>query len=480
VLAAIVAMLLTALDAHARPRKRAHSAIWQPGFSSIVVDAKTGKVIDSAKPDELRHPASLAKIMTLYLLFTEIDAGRLKLTSRIRISPDAAAQPPSKLGLKPGDSIEVEQAIKALITRSANDVAVAVAEVIAGDEQSFAQLMTRKARALGMKHTVFTNASGLPDSAQVTTARELALLALALQDRFPKLYPYFATRSFQWRGVAIGNHNRLLGSVAGVDGIKTGYTRASGFNLVTNVRRGERHLVAVVLGGHTGAARDEIMRDLITENIRYASTGPRTAPRFAEAPVTSSVRPPPRPLPGSPDPIRPTPVQMVALGKSGEPLPPAKKPDTLGVLPFSALAPTAHPLQITPLPDQPAGQAKSLAATTTSTSAPISAAPSPPQAVARTAHPSEDDKPTAATPSRGGWLIQIGAFNKESEARERLSAARERAKAILARASSYTERTVKGAAEYFRARFAGFDETGAKRACEVLKKSDLACIAIKN
>jgi D-alanyl-D-alanine carboxypeptidase len=272
VLAMTASLALATSNAGAQGNK----PTWFPGFSTIVVDAKTGEVINSAKPDELRHPASLAKIMTLYLLFSELDAGRLKLNSQIRISAEAAAQPPSKLGLKPGQSIEVEDAIKALITRSANDVAVAIAEIIAGDEESFAKLMTRRARGLGMTRTVFRNASGLPDPEQVTTAREMALLSLALQDRFPKYYPYFATRVFHWHGVAIGNHNRLLGSMDGVDGIKTGYTGASGFNLVTNVKRNNRHIVAVVMGGRTGAVRDELMRDLINENIRVASAGPRT------------------------------------------------------------------------------------------------------------------------------------------------------------------------------------------------------------
>jgi D-alanyl-D-alanine carboxypeptidase len=227
----------------------ANKETWFSGFSTIVVDAKTGEVLDSSKADELRHPASLTKIMTLYLLFAELEAGRLKLDSKIKMSAEATSQPPSKLGLKSGQTIEVEDAIKAVVTRSANDIAVAIAEVIAGDEASFARMMTSRARSLGMMKTVFRNASGLPDADQVTSARDMALLGLAIQDRFPKYYPYFATRSFRWRGVAIGNHNRLLGSVDGVDGIKTGYTRASGFNLVSNVKRGNRHIVAVVLGG---------------------------------------------------------------------------------------------------------------------------------------------------------------------------------------------------------------------------------------
>jgi len=497
VITAIAAILLASLEAEARPRKRVQSPGWHEGFSTIVVDAKTGKVLDSTHPDALRHPASLTKIMTLYLLFEEIERGRLKLDSKIKISAEAAAQAPSKLGLNPGETIVVEQAIKAVITRSANDIAVAVAEVIAGDEESFAKLMTRRARLIGMKNTVFKNASGLPDPAQVTTARNLALLSLALQDRFPSLYGYFATRTFHWRGVAIGNHNRLLDRVAGVDGIKTGYTHASGYNLVTNVRRDERHIVAVVLGGRTGGARDELMRDLIAANIRHASSGPRTAPRFAEASArggraeTTAAIQIPRPAPGSLDPIRPMPVRMVAVGKGGAPLPSGDdKPAASGVLPVSTFsgASVQQPMQITPFPTAPTAAAKAKTAISEPAPVPPASIPSAPaasapsaQTVAAVAAPTAASETKDSKPApRGSWLIQIGAYTKEQEARERLTHAKERAAVILGKVRSYTEKTVKGTTEYFRARFAGFDEASAKRACETLKKSEFACIAMKN
>ena len=174
----------------------------------------------------------------------------------------------------PGQTIAVEDAIRALVTKSANDVAVVVAEAIGGDEDTFARMMTRKARALGMARTVYTNASGLPDDDQITTARDQATLGRAIQDRFPRYYRYFATPSFVYRGHAMRNHNKLLGRVEGVDGIKTGYTRASGFNLVSSVRRGNRHIVAVVLGGASGGARDARMRGLIEQHIASAATQP--------------------------------------------------------------------------------------------------------------------------------------------------------------------------------------------------------------
>lgn len=284
-------LLITATDAEARTRKRIrHNGAWQAGFAAIVIDAKTGKVLDDENADALRHPASLTKIMTLYLLFEQIEQGKLTLKSRLNVSEYASERPPSKLGLQEGTTIAVEDAIKALVTRSANDVAVVIAENISGEEDDFAALMTRKARALGMSNTVFKNASGLPDREQVTTARDMATLGRAIQDRFPSLYRYFSTQSFVWRGRVIANHNRLLGRVPGVDGIKTGYTNASGFNLVTSVRHKNRHVVAVVLGGRTGAQRDQYMRELIADNLDDAHTGPRTAPLVAEAPAPQQQR----------------------------------------------------------------------------------------------------------------------------------------------------------------------------------------------
>src|ERR1700681_3483932 len=214
---------------HVSPEARESSS---PQFSSIIVDGNSGAVLASNNPDGLRHPASLTKIMTLYLLFERLDAGKMKLDSEMDVSEHASEQAPTKLGLKPGQTIKVEDAIKGLVTRSANDAAVVIAEAIAGDEGDFAKLMTRKARALGMTRTVYRNASGLPDDEQVTTARDQATLGRAIQERFPRHYRYFSTTAFNYHGHSIRNHNKLLGTVEGVDGIKTGYTRASGFNLV--------------------------------------------------------------------------------------------------------------------------------------------------------------------------------------------------------------------------------------------------------
>ena len=264
------------------PQRVIHGPNYRPPYAAIVVDDKSGFVLHDVSADEPRHPASLTKIMTLYLLFEQLDEGKLNLDTPLPISTQAALQPPTKLGLKANQTIKVEDAIKGLVTKSANDAAVVVAEAIGGSEAEFAKLMTLKARALGMTSTTYVNASGLPAEEQITTARDQAVLGRAIQHRFPGHYQYFATPSFHYKGTEMRNHNALLGQVKGVDGIKTGYTEASGYNLVSSVRRDERHIVAVVLGGTSNAGRDARMRQLIENYISLASTQ-RTAPIIVEA-----------------------------------------------------------------------------------------------------------------------------------------------------------------------------------------------------
>jgi D-alanyl-D-alanine carboxypeptidase len=232
-------------------------------YAAIVVDADNGRVLYQADSDATRYPASLTKMMTLYLLFEALQSGRVSLATEIPVSDRARAQPPTKIGFKRGETIDVESAIKALVTRSANDVAVAIGEYLGGSEDNFAAIMTAKARSIGMRSTVFRNASGLPDPGQVTTARDMALLGMTLRRRFPQYYSYFSTTSFTFHGRTIRGHNDLIGGVDGVDGIKTGYTRASGYNVVTSVSRGNRKLVAVVMGGDTARSRNASMAALI-------------------------------------------------------------------------------------------------------------------------------------------------------------------------------------------------------------------------
>ena len=276
-------LLLTALliaFASACPIHQGHAREKQ---AAMVIDANTGRVLYSKSGNELRYPASLTKIMTLYMVFELLDKGRLKPTTRIRISSQAASQPPSKLGLKVGKTIRLRDAMKALVTKSANDIAVAIAEHIAGSEAKFARLMTAKAKSIGMTKTQFRNASGLPDDRQMTTARDMLTLAIRIQEHFPHHYPIFKTKRFRYNGKTYKNHNTLLGRIRGVDGIKTGYIRKAGFNLVTSVKTGGKYVVAAVFGGKTAGARNREMRGLIQNLLPIASTR-RTRPILVARP----------------------------------------------------------------------------------------------------------------------------------------------------------------------------------------------------
>ena len=580
-------------------------------YADIVVDANSGTVLHSTNPDAQRHPASLTKIMTLYLLFEQLEAGKLKLDSPLQVSKEAAGQMPTKLGLKPGSTLAVEDAIKGMVTRSANDAAVVVAEAIAGDEDAFAKLMTRKAQALGMSRTIYKNASGLPDSGQITTARDQSTLGRAVQERFPRYYKYFSIRTFVFRGQSIGNHNNLLGRVEGVDGIKTGYVNASGFNLVTSVHRGNRYLVAVVMGGSSAGSRDAKMRDLISDKIAQASVK-RTAPMVAEGSPPPEARPEPKavakvetapepkvaakveakpepkvaakteaakteakPEPkaearfavasavslpvrlnsapaaqadpaattrtesmaaaaqprtaaGSTDPIRPVLVKTLSV-KAGttaslapmqvsaaaptEPAPvraaapvaasapvvavkpePAPQPAPVVVAaakPEPAPAPFPPPIAAkieAPLPALVTASKPDVPAPALSF-APIAAkaepAAAPVAAPARVAAAEPAPAPTRAAPAakpqhRSGWIIQVGAFPGEQEAKKRLASAQTKAAKLLTKAEAFTETVEKGGTTLYRARFAGLDKDSAEAACKHLKRNDVECVTVKN
>lgn len=240
-------------------------------YAAIVIDADTGEVLHARNEDDPRYPASLTKVMTLYLLFDAIDSGEVTLTDRMTVSRTAAAQPPSNLRLRAGDRIRVEDAIYALVTKSANDVAVVVAEYLAGSERAFADRMTAKARELGLMNTTFRNASGLPNTAQISTARDMAILADALMDNHASYYHYFQNQHFRWGGTTYRNHNELVRALEGVDGIKTGYTRASGFNLMTSAIRDDRRVIAIMLGGATARSRNAHVEELV--EAAFASLG---------------------------------------------------------------------------------------------------------------------------------------------------------------------------------------------------------------
>ena len=493
-LAVLAVVAASADSADARRRHHRHHRVsverYQPPYASIVVDANSGAVMQATNADSPRHPASLTKIMTLYLLFERLDAGKIKLNSEMKVSPHAAAQAPSKLGLKPGETIEVETAIRAIVTKSANDVAVVVAEAIAGDETEFAQMMTAKARALGMMHTTYRNASGLPDDQQITTARDMAVLGRAIHDRFPKYYHYFSTRTFAFRGKVMRNHNHLLGRVDGVDGIKTGYIHDSGFNIVTSVQRGHRHIVAAVFGGRTANARDARMRSLIDSSINHASVK-RTAPLVVERvepvlppakPKMASVAsvtplPPPAPSLGSTAPIKANPVKTFIVHPSDthtgslRPLP----PDIRKLMPAPA---TANPVAVkniaTVKRDPPPSERLDV----------IEALPAKPPAKVVEIASVGKVAPVPATElsakPHSGWMIQVGAFDDEREAKERLAAAKTKAEAQLGKADPFTERVEKGDKPLFRARFAGLEKDQAVTACKRLKRNEIPCIVVKN
>ncbi len=266
VFALICAALGSAAFGCAVPRV-AHAQIGSARYSSMVIDAGSGSVLEAVNADELRHPASLTKLMTLYMLFEALRDRRLTVDQLVPVSYHAASQAPSKLGLTPGTRITVEEAILGLVTKSANDAAAALGELLGGDEDRFGQMMTLRARAIGMNRTIFRNASGLPDPEQVTTARDLAILARHLITDFPGYYGYFSTPNFVFHGRTIFNHDRMLQTYPGADGMKTGYTEASGHNLVTSAERGGVRLVGVVLGAASNPERDYHMAALLDQSF---------------------------------------------------------------------------------------------------------------------------------------------------------------------------------------------------------------------
>ncbi|MGL5736549.1 MAG: serine hydrolase [Beijerinckiaceae bacterium] len=505
------AILVATADPAEAARRKRYRAVYAPPGASMVVDAKTGRVLHAQNADAQRHPASVTKVMTLYLLFEQIERGRFTLDSPLRISANAASQAPSKLGLAAGETIRAEDAIKALVTKSANDIAVAVAENVGGSEEGFAEMMTRKARALGMSRTTFVNASGLPDREQVTTARDLITLGRAIQDRFPKFYHYFGTRSFQYDGYAYRNHNKLLGRVEGVDGIKTGYTRMSGFNLLTSAKADGKHIVAVVLGGRSGRSRDAQMASLVDNYLDRAYAGARIAPvvaeanrGFEEAPRAPSTR-----MAFLEAPARPTKIEAIdddesEIGRpvttaSIAPLPPRSVPQAVAapkpvvaaavrpVVASATGAATATPATpkavrvaaAAPLPPvrpvdapRPPADIKTVKPQAVAAAAPVAKAPVKEAAK----EPVKDTiKPVAS--SANGWVIQLGATDDESKAKAMLARAKEKSRSTLAKASPFTEKVNKGGATLFRARFAGFDADAAQAACRTLKRDGFSCFA---
>ena len=457
-LAVLIGFVFTA-EAYAGPRP-----------ASIVIDARTGKILASEDPDGLRYPASLTKMMTLYMVFDALESGRISLNTRVPVSAHAASQQPSKLGVRKGSTFTVEQGILALVTRSANDCATAFAEFLGGTEPRFGKLMTSKARQLGMTRTVYHNANGLPDARQVTTARDQARLGIALRRNFPQYYSYFSTRSFKYGKQVIGNHNRLIGNVRGVDGIKTGYTRAAGFNLVTSAQLDGRSIVGVVLGGTSGRSRDAKMRKLVETYLPKASRKGKLDDFIAQseeparAVVETAYAEPEREadidvatralqLPHN-GPVPATRYELSEeVASADDALVPVIRTKTVKIT-------KANRAQKLVLPEEPVGEE-----------------------VAEAQPLREEEKvdrvTTASTKSDiSGWVIQVGAAPAKDQAMNLLQKAQDKGGRVLRSATPFTVAFVKGDEQLFRARFGGFsDQDEAVRACKVLKRNGVSCWA---
>ena len=389
-------------------------------YAAIVIEEDSGRVLFARNADSLRYPASLTKIMTLYLMFEDIAAGHLTLKSRIPVSKVAAGRSPSKLYLKPGQSISTEQAIYALVTKSANDVATAVAEKLGGSERAFAKRMTRKARALGMSRTTFRNASGLPHSKQRSTARDMARLAIAMRRDFPQYFKYFSTKNFNWKGRKFGNHNKLLSKFNGTDGIKTGYINASGFNLVATVTRNNVRLIGVVFGGKTSRSRDAHMMDILERQFK------RIKPVQARQ-------------------------QLAALPSKLPTSAPARVSDVPETIPQPKQI-TVKRLTDAMLADNTPEFLNMVTTTTSLTIAP-------------------DDQ--------AHWSVQIGNFAQRLNAHKAAIRARRMADTVLGMTPASLTLVTRGEMPLWRVRFNDLDEGQARSACAALFAEGSPCIAIR-
>jgi len=409
------------------------------GYASLVIDAESGQVLHARNADTQNYPASLTKMMTLYMVFDALSDGRLAMDDQLVVSPRAASMPPSKLGLRRGQTIKVKDAILVLVTKSANDIAVVVAEALGGTESEFAQMMTRRARELGLSKTRFRNASGLPDTRQVSTARDMAKLARALLTHHAGYYELFSTESFSYRGQRYRNHNRLLKTYAGTDGIKTGYIRASGYNLVASAVRDGRRLIGVVFGGKSSSSRNAHMVKLLDKG-------------FALAPLrTAKARSLP-PVPGR----KPGVAETLVAAAETAPAAAATAPTTVGAYRF--------------LPYVKEGKPK----------------PGDGQQVAEAAPPQQTAQPetTAEAAPRSGrldkpWGIQVGAYYAYVKAEQAATRAAHKVPDILDGARIWVPQSKGDRGHIYQARLMGLVETDARSACKRLKKANRDCMVLR-
>ncbi|WP_197038299.1 D-alanyl-D-alanine carboxypeptidase [Billgrantia saliphila] len=401
-----------------------------PRYASIVIDVESGDVLHAENADATRYPASLTKMMTLYLLFEAIESGNVRLDQPLTVSSHAASMPASKLWLSPGSTIRAEEAIKALVVRSANDVAVVVAEALGGTEGNFGRMMTQRARELGMPDTVFRNASGLPDNAQVTTARDMATLSIRLMQDFPHYYHYFSTQSFTYRGKTHTSHNRLVRNYPGADGLKTGFIRASGFNVATSAIRNDRRIVSVVMGGFTAASRDTHMADLLDRGFARLSMLQR-GDWIARADVL------------------------------GDHMDLEESPPALAAQLASASTSDSVRRETTEAEQRLSFQSEM--------GIEMGSADDPIRVLI--------DRADSARPAAGGWAVQVGAFNNADQARSLAARAADQLASQLS-GVRVSVAEAEGEQRVFRARLVDLQENVAHSACRSLRERGMDCMVV--
>lgn len=414
----------------------------QARYASLVMDAETGQVLHARNANDRNYPASLTKMMTLYMTFQALERGELRLNQRLPVSRRAQGMTPSKLGLRAGSTITVENAILALVTKSANDVAVVLAEALGGTEFKFALKMTEEARRIGMSRTTFRNASGLPNRGQLSTAHDMAILARTLIDRFPQYYDYFSVESFTYKGRTYGNHNNLLGDYRGTDGIKTGYIRASGFNLVASVRRQGRRLIAVVFGGRSVRSRDRHMVALLDKGFGKLR-------RLETIPVVS---PPPR---------KPRATILTAAAGGASAATEKAETETAETRPTGASAGSVHTT----------ARAQGSANVARVSDVPLPPAAKRPSAVKLAARD--------LARADGAYAVQVGAFTRAKAAHRAAVMARERLPALLSATRVSITRARHSSRPIYRARLTDMSRPRADQACRLLESLERDCLVVK-
>jgi D-alanyl-D-alanine carboxypeptidase len=470
----VLCAFLAASSIAARPARAIDAA--------IVVDANTDKVISQMNPDRLLHPASMSKLMTLYLTFEALESGRLSLQRNLPVSEHAQSMSPTKLNLVAGQSIRVEDAILSLVTLSANDSAVVLAEGLGGSEDRFGQLMTRKAHQLGMVNTNFRNSNGLPDPAQISTARDMAILCRALIKRFPQYYHYFSVRLFTYNGIPHANHNHLMSRYEGMDGLKTGLTNASGFNLAASALRNGRRLIGVVFGGTSAAQRDDYMAELLDDGFQkvggIAMTTATPPPIPVHKPASLLAGGGPASAVSGIEIAAPKPISQLDLGAgptavaaaiaapvdttpalqptvSADVPVNAKRPTTIGALAAISGQGDADDAADAPAPAKTAHGRKSAAAQKVALATPAKASSS-----------ARSSKSTKAEPS--GWSIQVGAYASRQATEQAIKQAIKRAPDVLKHATPVVSPLQQKHGTLYRARLAGLEAGEAKKACKMI------------